>query len=313
MLKSKANSPKQSKSPQPAQTRAYTAVKKTPPLESVHTMTLPLGKYRLSYAGSRRSIALAKAAFIPLKPSAFRVASGLHMEEPVLTNQEDFLLIDCLQDQAGASLVITAKNALELKETKLSLQRLDVNQAQQPGTSHGQGLAGKPVRLLNKADRYLPLKVKTQLENQSLEAPDALSWCVNPELGESIRGFELYWAEGLPIAPADLDIELRLFYSKTQQTEAVVTASIGRGTKVPRGKAIRGIGLTLSGRKASSFELRWQAVFRQQGYSERLLSGEICRGDDLIACRLAVVIKPDALKVKAASKSKPISRQRKTP
>lgn len=283
------------------------------PLESVHTIKMPLGKYRLTYATSRRSIGLAKATFIPLKPSAFRVASGLHMEEPVLNNQEDFLLIDCLQDQAAATLVITAKDELELQETKLSLQRLDPRPVTQASTAVRGTLPGKPVRLLNKADRYLPLKLKTYLESQTVEAPDALSWCINPEQRNSLRGLELYWAENLPITGNDLDIDLRLFFSKTQQTEGVVTASIGHSAKVPRGKTVQGIGLTLVGRKASSFELRWQAVFKEHGYSERLLSGEICRGDDLIACRIALVVKPNASKSKLPSRSKLTPMRQKRP
>jgi hypothetical protein len=311
MLKTKPSPAKPKKTPQTTPSRLPSAVRKNPPLESVHTLKLPLGKYRLAYAASRRSIALAKAAFIPIKPSAFRVASGLHMEEPILNNQEDFLLIDCLQDQAPATLVITAKNTLELKETKLSLQRLDPTPALQAVATLNENLPGKPVRLLNKADRYLPLNIRTHLERQTLEVPDALSWCVNPEQRHSIKGFELYWAHKLPITTNDLDINLQLFYSKTQQTEGVVTASVGRSVKVPRGKTIQGIGLTLVGRKASSFELRWQAVYRGQGYSERLPSGEICRGDDLIACRIAIVLKPSALKSKSSPELKRVPIQRK--
>ena len=250
--------------------------------EKIHSLTLTKGSYRLSYKAGLPENGLLETSVLLHDPSQTKIASSVNMAQPVLKGDTDYLLLFVEGKSTTVSVVIRAASTKALNKAQVELRRIE-NPRSSPVS-----LPGRALPLLEKGDQYLPILGAGYSDAVFTPAPDVLAWLANPSLLKPLSGLCLNWVVDKPDRPAGINVQIELIYKKSNVSKAI-KGSIGKALVVPVDSVITGIKMALLGAASARYELRWQSVFSDVGYSARLSSGAQSLGASLISLRFAVV------------------------
>lgn len=186
------------------------------------------------------------------------------------------------------AILIASDDMAATESVAIRIMRLD--QARKSPATIGHDLPpdlhGQPARLVQEGEHALETRLSGVIDGKPVKAHDGIAWLSSSDPETPIEGFTIDW----PGKPAGVDIEYWVEMPRLGRSPVMTTGSYCGA----RGKhtAIRALGLTLIGKQAKDYELRWQAAFRKAGFSDLAGSGDsrsgLSKGDALVGLRIVL-------------------------